>query len=86
MRLDVRVLAIAALGMVATAMPAWAEFQITSGMQADLDRLKTVIAGWAAAPAVVKAVIEQNAHGPLDGMDTAKWKLASQRSSHWSHD
>lgn len=49
-------------------------FEITPAMQAGLDRKKTVIAEWAANPVVVKAVLEQNAKGPIDGMNNAKWK------------
>jgi len=49
-------------------------FQITPPIRAALDRHKQVIAGWAADPVVVTAVKEQNAAGPLAGMDNPKWK------------
>ena len=48
---------------------------MTPAVQAELDKQKTVIAGWAASPAVVNAVVEQNRRGPIDGMDNPKWKL-----------
>jgi hypothetical protein len=50
------------------------DFQITPAVQAELDREKTVVAGWAADPVIVKAVQEQNRKGPIAGMDNAKWK------------
>lgn len=51
-----------------------ADFAITASAQRELDRQKTVVAGWAANPVVVKAVLEQNRKGPLAGMDNATWK------------
>jgi hypothetical protein len=75
MKRELSILVIAALGVLAVAAPAAAEFQVTSVMQAELDRLKTIIAGWAADPILVKAVVEQNSQGPLEGMDNAKWKV-----------
>jgi hypothetical protein len=50
-------------------------FQMTPAVQAELDKQKTVIAGWAANPAVVTAVVEQNRRGPIPGMDNPKWKV-----------
>ena len=64
------VAALAALPTVSFAL----DFEITSTVQAELDRQKSVIAGWAADPIVVKAVQEQNKKGPIAGMDKAKWK------------
>jgi hypothetical protein len=49
-------------------------FEITPLVQAELDRQKQAIAGWAADPAIVSAVKEQNAKGPISGMDNPKWK------------
>ena len=51
-----------------------ASFEITPAVQAELDRQKQVVAGWAADPVIVNAVREQNAKGPIPGMDNAKWK------------
>lgn len=50
------------------------DFEITPAVQAELDREKAVVAGWAADPIVVKAVQEANRQGPIPGMDNAKWK------------
>jgi hypothetical protein len=60
-------------GALPLASPAGA-FEMTPAIQSELDRQKTVIAGWAADPAIVSAVKEQNGKGPIDGMDNAKWK------------
>jgi hypothetical protein len=57
------------------AMVAASGFQMTPAVQAELDKQKTVIAGWAANPAVVAAVAEQNRRGPIAGMDNPKWKV-----------
>jgi len=54
---------------------AWANFEITPAIQKELDRKIEVVKGWAANPVIVKAVEEQNAKGPIAGMDNAKWKL-----------
>lgn len=51
-----------------------ASFEITPAVQAELDRQKQALATWAADPAIVHAVKEQNAKGPIAGMDNAKWK------------
>jgi hypothetical protein len=51
-----------------------ADFQMTPAVQGELDKQKVIVAAWAAEPAVVAAVKEQNTKGPLDGMDNAKWK------------
>jgi len=63
------VLALAAITAAA------AEFQITPAVQAELDKQKTIIAGWAANPTLVNAVAEQNRRGPVAGMDNPKWKV-----------
>jgi hypothetical protein len=49
-------------------------FEITPAMQQELDKQKAVVAKWAADPVVVAAVKDQNAKGPLSGVDNAKWK------------
>jgi hypothetical protein len=49
-------------------------FEITPAVQAELDKEKQVVAGWAADPVIVGAVKEQNAKGPIEGMDNPKWK------------
>ncbi len=51
-----------------------ANFEMTAGVQAELDKQKQVVAGWAGDPVIVGAVKEQNAKGPLAGMDNPKWK------------
>ncbi|HEY3064474.1 MAG TPA: hypothetical protein VGL09_01700 [Methylomirabilota bacterium] len=51
------------------------DFQMTPAVQAELDRQKTVIAGWAANATIVNAVAEQNRKGPITGLDNAKWKV-----------
>lgn len=68
-----RYVAIAALAVVPTVSMAM-DFEITPAVQAELDHQKTVIAGWAADPIVVKAVKEQNSKGPIAGMDKPTWK------------
>jgi hypothetical protein len=49
-------------------------FEITPPVQAELEKQTKALAVWAADPVVVAAVKEQNAKGPLAGMDNAKWK------------
>lgn len=70
-----RIALVAAALVALSIVPADAAFEITPAIQAQLDRHKTVAAGWAADPVIVKAVVAQNAKGPLPGMDNAKWKL-----------
>jgi hypothetical protein len=53
---------------------AWAAFEVTPGVQKEIDKHVEVVKGWAANPAIVKAVEAQNAKGPIAGMDNAKWK------------
>jgi len=73
----------AALGLVgvlfSAASAAAESFQMTPAVQAELDRQKTVIAGWAASAPVVNAVVEQNRKGPIAGLDNAKWKITRRR-------
>lgn len=49
-------------------------FELTPAVQAELDRQKAAVVAWAADPAVIGAVREQNGRGPMAGMDNAKWK------------
>ncbi len=70
------------ISAVLTAAAAWgAGFEITPAVQAELDRQKTVVAGWAASPVIVTAVAEQNRKGPIEGMDNAKWKVTRRSDS-----
>lgn len=55
-----------------------AEFQISDKVQAELDKRKIELAGWAADAAISGAVKEQNAKGPIAGMDNPKWKLTKR--------
>jgi len=66
------------LSMMLTAVAAFA-FEMTPATQAEIDKYKAVIAGWAADPVIVSAVKEQNGKGPIPGMDNPKWKT-SRRS------
>jgi hypothetical protein len=58
------------MGLVGTA---WGG-EVTPGAQKEIDRHIEIVKGWAANPAIVKAVEAQNAKGPIAGMDNAKWK------------
>ena len=49
-------------------------FQITPGVQAELDKKKEAVTRWAADPVIVAAVKEQNGKGPIAGMDNPAWK------------
>jgi hypothetical protein len=73
-RTFVAVLVALATALTATAAFPQSKFEITPAMQAELDRQKTMIAGWAASPTIVTAVTEQNKRGPIAGMDNPKWK------------
>lgn len=66
--------AVTALVGLVGAAAAQRVFEVSPAVQAELDRQKTIIAQWAANPELVRAVKEQNAKGPLPGMDNAKWK------------
>jgi len=52
---------------------AWAG-DITPKMQTKIDTYKKQAAAWAADPAIVKAVKESNAKGPIPMMGNAKWR------------
>jgi hypothetical protein len=62
------------VAVVVAVIASAASFEITPAVQAEIDRHKQVAAQWAADPAVVTAVRQQNAAGPIAGMDNAKWK------------
>ena len=47
---------------------------ITPKMQPKIDTYKKQAATWAADPAIVKAVKDANAQGPISGMGNAKWR------------
>lgn len=47
---------------------------ITPKMQIKIDTYKKQAATWAANPAIVKAVKEANAQGPIPAMGNAKWR------------
>lgn len=47
---------------------------ITPKMQAKIETYKKQAATWAADPAIVKAVKDANAKGPVPGMANAKWR------------
>jgi len=49
-------------------------FEITPSVQVELEKQTKALATWAADPVVVAAVKEQNAKGPIAGMDNGKWK------------
>jgi hypothetical protein len=76
MRRLVLALVVATAAAAVQAAPAAAQqpFEISPAVQAELDRQKAVIATWAANPEIVQAVKEQNAKGPLAGMDNAAWR------------
>ena len=48
--------------------------EITPKMQTKIDTYKKQAATWAADPAIVKAVKESNAKGPIPMMGNAKWR------------
>ncbi|MBI4593818.1 MAG: hypothetical protein HY728_06335 [Candidatus Rokubacteria bacterium] len=65
--------AVAVVGLLPV-MALAANFEITPGVQTELDKQKQVVAGWAADPVIANAVKEQNVKGPMAGMDNPKWK------------
>jgi hypothetical protein len=73
MRLKLFVLALAALVTAIVPVQVSAS-DITPAVQGELDRLKQSLGKWASDPVIVHAVKEQNAKGPIPGMDNAKWK------------
>jgi hypothetical protein len=73
MKGKIRVLVATAFVLVAMVNHA-VGFEMTPAVQAELDKMKTVISGWASDPVIVKAVAAQNGKGPLSEMDNPKWK------------
>ena len=71
-----RILSVSAAALLLIAAERAAGFEMTPAVQSELDKLKTVVARWAADAAIVKAVTDQNGKGPIAGMDNAKWKTA----------
>ena len=63
----------APLWMIVMAGAAFA-FEMTHATQAQIDKHKTAIAGWAADPVMVSAVKDQNGKGSIPAMDNPKWK------------
>jgi hypothetical protein len=65
-----------ALGIFAAAVihAADSSSRITPEMQAQIDAQKHVVAAWAASPVLVKAVVAQNAKGPIPDMTNHAWK------------
>ncbi len=63
----------AVLAALALAGPARA-FEMTPAMQKELGHQAEVVKAWAAQPVIVKAVVEQNAKGPIPGMTNETWK------------
>lgn len=64
----------ATIGLAAMAFAALASADpITPEMQAKVDKYKHKIVEWAADPALVAAVKEANAKGPIPGMGNGKW-------------
>ena len=75
MRFDTRAGFLATAALLVLAAAAHAAFEVTPAIQAELERHKTLIAGWAADPVIVRMVVEQNTKGPVPGMDNAQWKV-----------
>lgn len=64
------------VGMCAVSLAA--EKELSAAAKAALGKETQTIAGWASAPEIVAAVKEQNAKGPLAGMDNEKWKAVKR--------
>src|SRR3989304_9853914 len=73
MKTKINLLAAILLVLAAVSERAWG-FEMTPAVQAELDKMKTQISGWAGDSVIVRAVTEQNGKGPIAGMDNAKWK------------
>lgn len=73
MKPRVQLVILTVMALIATT--AYAGFEMTPAVQAELDKQKTVVATWVASPVIVNAVLEQNRKGPIAGMDNAKWKV-----------
>src|SRR5262249_29879386 len=68
-----RCIALAVVAFLPLVAPA-SSFEGTPAVHADLEKQSNVLAAWAADPVLGAAVKEQNAKGPIAGMDNAKWK------------
>ncbi len=66
-------LSFAAVALLGLAGPATAG-DITPKMQTKIDVHKKQAAAWATDPAIVGAVKDANAKGPIEGMGNAKWR------------
>ncbi|MGH8046552.1 MAG: hypothetical protein ACREKL_04840 [Chthoniobacterales bacterium] len=66
----------AALGILVATVSRGADSssRITAEMQAQIDAQKKAVAAWAANPVLVKAVVAQNAKGPIPDMTNRTWK------------
>ncbi len=69
-----RTLTLAGFAAALVAAAALGAYEITPAVQKELTHHAEVVRGWAASPVIVKAVLEQNAKGPLPGMDNETWK------------
>jgi len=59
--------------LTCTATTAFAADPLPASLQAKVDKYKQKLVEWAANPAIVGAVKDANAKGPLSGMTNAKW-------------
>jgi len=54
------------------------EYQLREKIQNELNKRKIEISAWVTDALIIKAVNEQNAKGPIVGMDNPTWKLAKR--------
>jgi hypothetical protein len=71
----------AILATVLAACAASAAVEITPAVQKEITRQTEVVKGWAASPAIVKAVLEQNEKGPIPGITNETWKSVRRGDS-----
>ena len=72
--LTVRAWQVVGVGILAALLGTALAEDITLKMQSGIDAYKKQAATWAADPAIVKAVKEANARGPIPAMGNAKWR------------
>lgn len=72
--LTVRAWQVVGVGILAALLGTALAEDITPKMQPGIDAYKKQAATWAADPAIVKAVKEANARGPIPAMGNAKWR------------
>jgi len=72
--LTVRAWQVVGVGILAALLGTALAEDITPKMQSGIDAYKKQAATWAADPAIVKAVKEANARGPIPAMGNAKWR------------